>query len=213
MWMFALAMAFGDMGLDPSDVPLLKEVVYLPDSWGWSAAVEDSAGGRVRVWVHQDEKQAEARYRGELSDELAQAPQIALSVDEGTCHGDQRCLYRQETMVVEVYRPQGEVLGLAQVLVQRASPIASWPTALKVNREEGQLHVEGAWQRISVKGPRRFDSSTFLPKPAPVYLGTEDQRYGVPGGAEVTVIAWDRYGRGLQVTPPSLPAETSALDE
>ncbi len=188
-------------GVDPDLLPLLGEVTWLASPAGWTAAVLDDAGGRVRLQIYPDAAGAAAGLEQWVAASERSWPALPLGVDEGRGDGVRSALAREGNLVLIVERPKGGALELATLVLSAIGDDGgAWPDAPSLAVSDDVLRVEGSWEAMTFHHPPVLDMFTLKPREVRLIPeGDQGVRLG-PGVREITVTVWDRWGRAAAAT-------------
>jgi hypothetical protein len=162
---------------------------------GWSAPIEEEAGGQVRVFVARSDAEAAARW----DEELATRPPVRSTFPFGevlvTSDGWSWALVRDGNLVIRIDRPGGEVLDFTQRLLDGVVDGIAWPEPPQVTVIGRTARVEGPWVNARFTSPPRLDRRTYLPSPVTIVPSGPLEAKLPAGTSKVRVVAWDRFGR------------------
>lgn len=197
-WLLMMQLATAGTVLSHEAVDILGPPIWTADmaegkQSGWEAEILDSQRGKVRVWNCREESDCVTRFASRV--EGLPEYRIPLAADQARGRPGVRVVFREGTLVVDVERPAGDALELADRLFKALKHAGPWPEAPSIRVVEGRLHVTGHWADTAITLSSQLDRSTFLPSTSPVVLDVSG-RPRVPEDARwAEVRVWDVYGR------------------
>jgi hypothetical protein len=181
-------------GIDATQLPLLQDIVFVEPACGFVARLENEPDARVRVTISSNIPSSVAVFEG-LAASLDVPAKSLLSPAEHTVGSPhEHVVLRDRNLVVDVRRPAGAALELAEVLFSAAEIAEGWPADPKMGFDGTTVTVEGvSTHRVTV--PSTVAAGTFLPSPVVVAPINSNRSVLSRPSDKVRVVAWDKYGR------------------